>query len=66
MTITDFKVGDRIQIHPASDWFMRGVRYATVTHVRTRDLVVTSDSGKTFKIHPNNVTEIVDMGHAND
>lgn len=26
------KPGDRIRIHPASDWFMRGERYATVIH----------------------------------
>ena len=27
-------VGQRIRIHPASDWFMRGIVYATVTSIR--------------------------------
>lgn len=27
------KAGDRIRVHPASDWFMRGVVYARVTSV---------------------------------
>lgn len=30
---SDYHVGDRIRIHPASDWFMRGAIYATVTAV---------------------------------
>ena len=27
------KVGDQVMIHPASDWFMRGVRTGLVTKI---------------------------------
>lgn len=26
-----FKVGQRVRIHPASDWFARGAKYGTIT-----------------------------------
>lgn len=28
-----FKIGDRVKLHPASTWFARGAKYATVTSV---------------------------------
>lgn len=28
------QIGERVRIHPASDWFMRGVTYAIVTSKR--------------------------------
>lgn len=31
MNYHDIKVGARVRIHPASDWFMRGAKFATVT-----------------------------------
>lgn len=27
------KVGDDVKIHPATDWFMQGVKYGTVTKI---------------------------------
>ena len=29
------QIGERVRIHPASDWFMRGVTHAVVTCKRT-------------------------------
>lgn len=37
-TAADFKVGQRIQVHPAHDLFMRGARYGNVIGF-TRDWV---------------------------
>ena len=31
MTAQDFSVGQRVQTHPATDAWMRGLRYGTVT-----------------------------------
>ncbi len=32
--MTPFHVGQRVALHPASDWFMRGVRHGIVTSIR--------------------------------
>ena len=32
-TTADFKKGQRIELHPATDLWMRGARFGTVTHV---------------------------------
>lgn len=64
MELTDFTVGDRIRIHPASDWFMRGVVFATVTVVGRKALTVKADRMiLTFKLHPRNVLEITHRAH---
>lgn len=47
--------GDRIRVHPASDWFMRGVKYATVAIVGRKWIHVTSDAGHRIKLSPANV-----------
>jgi len=33
--LNTYRVGDRVEIHPATDLFMRGARYATVVGGRT-------------------------------
>jgi len=51
---TQVTVGHRVSIHPASDWFMRGERYATVTAIPRRGdrVTLTGDrSGRTFRLH---------------
>jgi hypothetical protein len=32
-TAKDFRKGQRVQMHPATDLFMRGARYGTVTRI---------------------------------
>lgn len=34
-----YDIGDRVELHPGSDLWMRGARYGTVTHVSTRGIV---------------------------
>jgi hypothetical protein len=55
--LSDFKRGDRIRIHPASDWFMRGETHARVT-VRKYLTVKGERSDKSFKLHVDHVLEI--------
>jgi hypothetical protein len=65
-SITDFKTGQRVKIHPASDWFMRGITWAEVVKVgRTRitvrapEFVGATGSQPQFTLLPRNVTEIL-------
>lgn len=62
-TIADFKVGQWVSIHPASDWFMRGIRYATIAKVGRKLLTLDWHDGNgkvvSFKLHPRNVLEIL-------
>lgn len=61
-------VGDRIRIHPASDWFMRGEVYGRVVIVKFADdtndaariyRVVGERSGKRFWLMSENVLEVM-------
>jgi hypothetical protein len=55
MAATGLNVGDRVRIHPASDWFMRGIVWVTITRVEPwPSTVVTVHSelfNKTFRIN---------------
>lgn len=61
------KPGERIRIHPASDWFMRGETHATVCFVRTHSAgsgysrlrVQGERSGKRFWLSIDNVLEVL-------
>lgn len=58
-----FKVGERVQrvrIHPASDWFMRGERYAEVLMAPKNDhgqlyRLRGERSGRVFWLHERNI-----------
>ena len=39
-TLKDFKVGDRIELHPATDLWMRGARYGTIEAIGRKYLTV--------------------------
>ena len=68
------KKGDRVALHPATDEWMQGDRYGTITGLgRSREyrdsfngetvmarpvLVKLDKSGKTKRFHPDNVTEV--------
>ena len=48
-----FSVGDKVQLHPATDTWMRGDRYGTVAKVTRSRVSVTLDvSGQTRKFNP--------------
>jgi len=61
------KVGTRVEMHPATDEWMRGDRFGTVERVeRTvrlagdpqRVFVRMDRSGRLIRFHPDNVTEV--------
>lgn len=59
-TAKDLKPGQRISIHPASDWFMRGIRFADIKEVRERSNTVLVEHGRIqFVLAIRNVAEIV-------
>jgi hypothetical protein len=55
------RVGDRVQLHPATDAWMRGDRYGDVVKVGTKHIHVKMDrSGRTLKVHPSNIGDNYD------
>lgn len=56
LTVKSFVVGDSVKIHPASDLFMRGVRYATVEKVGRKYIHIFHEwSNRRFKVLPENL-----------
>ena len=52
-------VGDRVQMHPATDGWMSGDRYGVVVKVTARYVHVRMDrSGRVRRVHPANVLEV--------
>ena len=57
--ITDLWVGDRVQMHPATDAFMQGDRYGTVANIGTRWIEVQMDrSGRKRRFLPADVLRL--------
>ena len=52
--------GDRVKIHPASDWFMRGVRFATVTKIGRRLVHLDSDDGFKLRLRPSSISGVAE------
>jgi hypothetical protein len=51
-----FYKGQRVQLHPATDRWMRGDRYGTVIHVGRKLVHVKLDvSQQVAKLHPSNI-----------
>lgn len=51
-----FTVGTRVQMHPATDLWMRGARYGDVVKVGRKYLVVKLDAlPKLVRVHPDNL-----------
>jgi hypothetical protein len=46
--ITGFKIGDRVELSPATDWWMRGARYGTVAIIGRKWVTVQLDHGITL------------------
>lgn len=60
MTITELKVGQRVQLHPASDAWMAGDRYGEVIKVGRSIVHVKMDrSGRVRWFHPETILETV-------
>jgi hypothetical protein len=59
-SIEDFSEGQRVEIHPATDLWMRGARYGVVVKVGLMSVHVRLDAtGKTIGIRPRSIGEIV-------
>lgn len=56
------KVGDRIRVHPASDWYMRGITHAVITRVEENRVRAKATgivaTGKTFWLAKRNVMDM--------
>jgi predicted metal-dependent RNase len=46
LTVNDFRFGERVQFHPATDQWMRGERYGTVMHVGRTIVYVEGDHSR--------------------
>ena len=51
---SDFRKGDRVEVHPGTDLWMRGARYGTVVKT-TKFVTVKMDAGMTARLRPENV-----------
>jgi hypothetical protein len=63
-TLEDFAVGQRVQVHPACDLWMRGARYGTVEKVGRQYIHVHIDrsgfNGTTYSIAPHNLLAVTE------
>lgn len=58
-SVKQFRVGDRVQLHPATDAWMMGDRFGTVIKIGRELLHVRMDrSGKLRRIAPRNIYDI--------
>lgn len=58
-TVRDFQQGQRVQLHPATDRWMRGDRYGQIMKIGTKALHVKLDrSGQTVRFAPRNLTPL--------
>lgn len=56
--LSDFKIGDRVQLHPATDAWMRGDTHGTIERLGRTFVHVRMDrSGRLRKTHPRNIHE---------
>jgi len=58
--LSDFQPGQRVQLHPASDLWMRGARYGTVVRAGRQWVLVNLDmTGLIHAIEPKDIAEIL-------
>jgi hypothetical protein len=60
-TIDSFRVNDRIELHPATDSWMRGDRYGIVERIGMVCIWVRLDSGRRIRLLPDNVYQVIDL-----
>lgn len=57
--LTDFRKGQRVQLHPGCDQWMQGDRYGEVKTVGRWRLTLRMDSGRLLRAKPTHILEIV-------
>lgn len=59
--VRDFKVGDRVEMHPATDLWMRGARFGNVVKVgRTRVHVKLDKLPRPVEVAPSDLQHVSD------
>lgn len=59
LLLEQFKPGDRVELHPATDRWMRGDRFGTVVKLGRMYVHIEMDrSGQTIKAAPENVVKL--------
>ena len=59
LLLEQFKVGDRVELHPATDRWMRGDRFGEVVKIGRMYVHIKMDrSGQTIKAAPENVVRL--------
>ncbi len=57
--VDDFRIGERVQMHPGTDLWMRGARFGTVTMIRRKYVSVKLDALRMpVNIHPDNLMHV--------
>jgi len=60
-SITAFRIGQRIELHPATDWWMRGAKYGNVIAIGRKLIRVKLDKHpRPVKVAPRNIITIVE------
>lgn len=55
-----YRIGDRVQLHPATDAWMMGDRYGQIVRIGKKYLHVKMDvSGRTRKVAPSNINNVI-------
>jgi len=55
------ELGTRVQLHPATDWWMRGARFGEVVKIGRKLIHVRLDAnGRVVKLVPENIIEEVE------
>ena len=52
------ELGDRVQLHPATDWWIRGARYGRVIALG-KNVTVELDMGRLVILRWDDITEVV-------
>lgn len=60
-SMASFRIGQRVQLHPCTDHWMRGDKYGTITRIVGHSwLTVQMDSGRMLRhFHYQNIVEIL-------
>jgi hypothetical protein len=59
--LNDFNIGDRVELHPATDLWMRGARFGVVEKIGRQLLTVKLDAlSRSVRVSSENIGRIVD------
>jgi hypothetical protein len=61
--ISDFRVGDRVELHPATDLWMRGARFGNIEGVGRSFITVRLDTTRRARLPPSDIWNIISLAH---